>query len=1003
MAKIPVGWLLSAVVAVVAAASARETFALAPPRSAGEAGLPLLEVFTAPQYGARSQNFALAQDRLGLLYAGNLDGLLVYDGAWWRRLELPGSSAVFAVAAGGGNRVAVGGVAELGLVEDLRGSGLRYRSLVADLPADCRSPGNVVAVHGDERGFWFVADTCLLRLEGERLWRVAPLPAGRPAKASFQVDGRLFVWTRDGLHEADAGGLRLTPGGEQLRERPLEALVAWSCGRLLAALRGEGLFLLDGTRLERFAPAASAWAAAHQLSSAVRLGDGRVAFGSFDGGLLLLDADGSIAGQVDSSAGLSSDTVSALLADREGALWAAMQSGIARIETGSSLSVLDARRGLTSTPTALARHAGHLWIGSHAGLFVLRGGVRAGDESATPSLRAERVPGLPARLWALTPVASIVLIGTARGVFELRGGEGATTPDFRQVPGTEELTVYEVMASRADPDTVWLGMAEGLGRLRRAGDGWRFAGKIAGVPPYVRSLVERPDGSLLLGTVFDGIVRIGTVPPVPSRAAGEGTAAAEAAAPVGIESIGTGEMTVVEVGGRLLAMTPVGFRLLDERRRRLVEDPELAGLDPAGRAFLAAQDPAGNLWFNTVPPTVVAAPGSAAGDDRWHRLVAIAASDVQVILAEPDGVVWIGTDRGLYRIAGAFGMAPEHEVPAPVLRASSAGGEVTSMPHDFRRLRLEFAPRSFRPGVEYQFRLDPLDVGWGEWTGVAFTEYTNLDPGEYRFRLRSRSASGATSPESELRFGVRPAWYATRWMLLGAALLAFVTVRAWVAFRSRRLRRRAAELEARVAEQTEELRRTVVDLEVVRREVEQKNALLERANARLESLTLLDELTGVANRRQLQKSLADEWSRARRHELAIAFALVDLDHFKGLNDSHGHSAGDRCLQEVASLLRGELRRPGDLVARYGGEEFALLLPGTGLDGAQALCERLRAGIARLAIVNAGAPAGVLSASFGIAATVPRSEQEMATLFEGADRALYEAKAAGRNRVCGDWC
>jgi len=123
----------------------------------------------------------------------------------------------------------------------------------------------------------------------------------------------------------------------------------------------------------------------------------------------------------------------------------------------------------------------------------------------------------------------------------------------------------------------------------------------------------------------------------------------------------------------------------------------------------------------------------------------------------------------------------------------------------------------------------------------------------------------------------------------------------------------------------------------------------------------------------------------------LAFALLDLDHFKLLNDTRGHGEGDRCLQQVARYLSGSLGRHSDLVARYGGEEFAILLPDTDLDGALLVAEQLRQGIEGLPIQ--------VTASVGVASMIPAPGQRLEDLVEAADRALYRAKTDGRNRVC----
>ncbi len=167
----------------------------------------------------------------------------------------------------------------------------------------------------------------------------------------------------------------------------------------------------------------------------------------------------------------------------------------------------------------------------------------------------------------------------------------------------------------------------------------------------------------------------------------------------------------------------------------------------------------------------------------------------------------------------------------------------------------------------------------------------------------------------------------------------------------------------------------------------------------LRQLALSDALTGLANRRNFDDTLAAEWRRCSRSGAELALLMVDVDHFKAFNDSYGHQAGDRCLQAIAAVLDQTLSRSHDLAARYGGEEFACILPETGFDGALRVAEQLLAAVAALHIVHAGAPTQQLSVSIGMAVLRPRRELAFAALIDQADQQLYLAKAAGRGRVC----
>lgn len=188
---------------------------------------------------------------------------------------------------------------------------------------------------------------------------------------------------------------------------------------------------------------------------------------------------------------------------------------------------------------------------------------------------------------------------------------------------------------------------------------------------------------------------------------------------------------------------------------------------------------------------------------------------------------------------------------------------------------------------------------------------------------------------------------------------------------------------------------TVTDVSsMMRREV-----LLREQAQRLSSLSLTDELTGIPNRRRLNQFLEAELPRAQRAQAPLSVILLDIDHFKRYNDSLGHIAGDACLVEVVDALSAQVRHPGDLLARYGGEEFCVVLGGQ--DGAQAMvaAERLRACVESLRLPHPDSSVGPhVTISLGVAVLEAGRRSSPTALLLRADRALFEAKQGGRNRV-----
>jgi diguanylate cyclase (GGDEF)-like protein len=176
--------------------------------------------------------------------------------------------------------------------------------------------------------------------------------------------------------------------------------------------------------------------------------------------------------------------------------------------------------------------------------------------------------------------------------------------------------------------------------------------------------------------------------------------------------------------------------------------------------------------------------------------------------------------------------------------------------------------------------------------------------------------------------------------------------------------------------------------------------LLEQRARELEVISRQDALTQIPNRLRFQEALPQTWRDARRRHEPMAIAIVDLDHFKKINDTYGHPFGDLCLQAAARALTGSVHRPGDLVARFGGEEFVVLMANTDMAGASQVAERMLAAI-RNTVVKQGPHVATLSCSIGVSMTTPQADQDDAQaedLLQEADIALYFAKQHGRAQV-----
>lgn len=331
-------------------------------------------------------------------------------------------------------------------------------------------------------------------------------------------------------------------------------------------------------------------------------------------------------------------------------------------------------------------------------------------------------------------------------------------------------------------------------------------------------------------------------------------------------------------------------------------------------------------------------------------------------------ISWV--DVGRMKVPGAL------TVPPLVSARSEPDGEPLrldgqKLPDEQRALRFEFAlpVYDFPDSRQWRSRLVGFDRSWSEWTSADTRAYTNLPGGDYRLEVQARDGLGRESPIRAGEFSVARAWYlrtpALFLWLIGTSLLLLLVARlgrVGLAARNR-------QLERAVAERTEEIR---------------------RQRDRLEAMAHRDALTGLPNRRDMYRRLADALASTQSPDATMTLMAIDLNEFKQINDRFGHPAGDQVLKRVADTLASHMRTD-DVVFRPGGDEFVVLASNLSPDAAMQ-----RAGELVTAVAEAGfdefAPGLEVSISVGVASVQAPASWEV--VLEQADQALYQAKRGG---------
>ncbi|MEM7584516.1 MAG: two-component regulator propeller domain-containing protein [Acidobacteriota bacterium] len=796
---------------------------LTPSASGSELGAPFINTYSHRDYGAHPQNWAATQDSRGVLYFGNPEGVLEFDGSQWRVFPVSNQSIVRSLAVDSQDTLYVGAVGELGLFHaDSRGQ-LAYVSLVDKLPTEHQAFADVWRTHVTDQGIFFFAQDRVYRWHREQ-FRIFELDS---RFGTHLVGNRLYINDLGrGLQVFDGDNFEAVPGGEGLADLRLSLILPADDGALLVGDFFGHTFILnpaapEGERLRPFVTEIDAELQQHKLYNGSRLPDGSYALGTLSGGALVIDRDGELLYRIDRSNGLPDASVWTTFVDRQGGLWLGLNRGLARIRVGSPITIFDERSGLGGTVEAIARHRGTLYAGTSLGL------ARLEDRHFQP------VPGLELLCWSLLSFKppsdeSRLLVGAIDRVYEVDRNS-----DVQEVYKAENaFTLYQ---SKHDPARIFVGHFGGVSSLRFDAGRWIAEGRIEGVDHEVRDIAEDASGRLWLGTHFDGLYRL-TLELAPELSVTElvhydteqGLPTAKGIKILSLED----EVLLATAGEGLLRFDPARDRIVPSE---LLGD---AGTSSGASFSRLVQDTAGNLWFSRNSPASPAlatqqADGTYRFDDTPFRRLPTGAW--YALLPEPDGITWLGGTEGLYRFDSAAAMVEDSPFSTLVRRVTLANGEalyagarsaaipgsdnerinLAPLPYEHHNLTFRFSALAFDDpdANRFSYQLEGNDQDWSPWSPTTHKEYTNLPEGDYRFRVRGKNASGTTGREASFAFSIRPPWYRSAsayvlYVLLVAGFAYGVAQwRSWHLAKERdQLKEQRAALERRVEETVSQIK-----------------------------------------------------------------------------------------------------------------------------------------------------------------------------------------------------
>jgi signal transduction histidine kinase/DNA-binding NarL/FixJ family response regulator len=776
-------------------------------------GFKYIGNFTAKEYDEQPQNWAVLQDKRGIIYAGNHGCLLEFDGISWRKIDIP-NRCVRSMAIDDAGNIYIGGNNEIGyLAPDSRGT-LHYISLKNYLEDKCRNFSDVWKTYSTEKGIYFQAKEFLFRWSRDN----QPMKVWEPGERfyfSFYCGGKFFIREKNiGLMQMVNDSLKLIPGGKEFAEKSIYMMVKYrdNSEEVLIGTLDHGFYIFDGQTVKPFPTGVDNYVKENRLYYGIRLTSSsgersRFALATREGGLIIIDPDGNPERIFNKDYGLLDDNVKYVFEDFQGNLWLALDNGISKIEYDTPVFIYAGRSNINGLILSVVKHDGDLYIGTTRGLYVLE----SPDEFRP-------VPVITTPCWFLLSVGNSLLAAASTGVFRLGNNveTGAAHNRFhRIVPGPS----YVMVQSQKDNRRVWVGTEEGLISLYLQQGVWAVEYTFKHIKQEIRTIVEEPDGNLWAGTLANGVVKFDF---------------SGAAADPHITSYGTShglpsqEVHVFMAVGHVMFGTGEGLYRFDDKNNRFIPDFTLGRdfADGSRGVFRIAEDKKKNIWLHSRLRNFKAVPGADGSFDLFPiPVLRTHVVQVNYIYPDPDGSnIWFAGNEGLVRYDTSIKKDYRPDFRTLIRRVDSYGEVVfdglkslmdkdlkqfiTVLAYRNRNLRFNFAAAFFEAETETQYRcfLEGYNDDWGEWGTEVYRDYTNLDPGLYTFKVQARNVYDHPGREDSFKFRVLPPWYRTWWAYLSYGALFFTAMLFFIKWRSGKLVREKQKLERIVIDRTKEIK-----------------------------------------------------------------------------------------------------------------------------------------------------------------------------------------------------
>ncbi|MEP7108183.1 MAG: GAF domain-containing protein [Ferruginibacter sp.] len=805
-------------------------------RTRSEKGHPFIINYKAKEYKATRTNWTVLENDDGMMYFGNFNGILEYDGVKWRKINPGGNKTVRCLAKDKTGRIYYGTTSDFGYLKPDSLGQNQAHSLLQWVPAAFRNFLDIWTIHVTDKGIYFQSRERIFRLtqkgdSNNEKWELKTWDPQTRYLYSFYMDGEYYVHQQNmGFYELKADSLVLIPGSEFLGSERMQVMLPYETGsknekQYLLGQFSRGFFIYNGKNFRPFASESDSLIKTGILYKGILLNDGNYALTFTSSGVAIMNKQGKLLQVLNRDAGLQNESVYGINTDHKGNLWLALDNGISKVETTSPFTIFSRESGLSTTVLTVTRYQGVLYAGTTNGL------LRFNDKDS----KFELVKDIPPRQVFNLFIHDDVMYVVNEGLYCIKGHKSYL---IRASKGGD-FQMTDVYIPEKNPNILMAGINGGLALFyrnpadRSSGASslppdWQYLGHVPGIEGSVGSFAELEDGRIWMGTQNKGVYQFPSIPVSTGRPSLD---------KIHFQFYGTdkglseGENSCYLAGGKEYVINNSYVYNYDKNKDRFFPDSSFKtmnfGLELGGGIMFT--DYLGRTWLNFGKETGLISSQNGKGFKiETFPFLPVADRTVSRIFPEQNGIVWFATSEGLLRYDENLKKNYDERF-ATLLRKVTAGGEPLSigMPGMDKRIpKLGFKQNMLRfeytaPFLEqenktaYQTWLEGFEDSWSDFDNNAYKEYTNLPPGSYHFHVRAKNIYQKLSEEAVYGFTVLPPWYRTWWAYFLYALATLAIIYSLIRWRTRQLQEKHSALEKTVAERTAQLNYRVEELAVI--------------------------------------------------------------------------------------------------------------------------------------------------------------------------------------------